>query len=369
MHDGQVSIFDRKPLLRYSVPAGAGLLILGVVVVGSGQVAADSGLPSKTAQELLVALQAPTAQAVSGTVSVTTDLGLPDMSALGAPKASGPMDLASGTHTLRVWADGAGGSRVDLLSRSGEYDVVRSGNDVWTWDSIDATADHYVMPDHQKDATPPAGASVPSTPQEAADLFLANVGPTTDVSTSGAGSVAGRPVYDLVLTPKQDGTKVKRVVISIDAETSVPLRVQAVSTQTGAPAIDVGFTSVDFAKPDASIFAFTPPANATVTEHPAGSKPADAYTGSSSDKKPVMVGEGWTRIAIATVPPMPDSAGSEGNADSAAAAIAALPSTSGAWGSGKVLDGTLFSVIVTDDGRMAIGAVSPEALGAALAAG
>ncbi len=33
-----------------------------------------------------------------------------------------------------------------------------------------------------------------------------------------------------------------------------------------------------------------------------------------------------------------------------------------------MLRGTLFSAILTDDGRIALGAVSPEALGAVLAA-
>jgi hypothetical protein len=41
---------------------------------------------------------------------------------------------------------------------------------------------------------------------------------------------------------------------------------------------------------------------------------------------------------------------------------------SGAWGSGRVLEGTLFSLVLTDDGRAALGAVAPEALYAALAA-
>jgi len=48
--------------------------------------------------------------------------------------------------------------------------------------------------------------------------------------------------------------------------------------------------------------------------------------------------------------------------------LQALPTTSGAWGSGKVLEGTLFTAILTDDGRVAIGAVPPTTLGAALAA-
>ena len=44
-----------------------------------------------------------------------------------------------------------------------------------------------------------------------------------------------------------------------------------------------------------------------------------------------------------------------------------LPTVSGAWGSGHLLRGTLFSALLTDDGRVAVGAVAPEALYAALA--
>jgi hypothetical protein len=48
--------------------------------------------------------------------------------------------------------------------------------------------------------------------------------------------------------------------------------------------------------------------------------------------------------------------------------LSLLPKTSGAWGSGRLLSGTLFSAVITDDGRVAIGAVSPQRLYAALAA-
>ena len=45
-----------------------------------------------------------------------------------------------------------------------------------------------------------------------------------------------------------------------------------------------------------------------------------------------------------------------------------LPKVSGTWGSGHLLSGTLFSAVLTDDGRVAIGAVAPAQLYAALAA-
>ena len=39
---------------------------------------------------------------------------------------------------------------------------------------------------------------------------------------------------------------------------------------------------------------------------------------------------------------------------------------SGEWGSGRLLEGTLFSVLITDDNTVVAGAVAPEALYAAL---
>ena len=50
------------------------------------------------------------------------------------------------------------------------------------------------------------------------------------------------------------------------------------------------------------------------------------------------------------------------------AMLQALPRVSGAWGSGHLLQGTLFSVLVTDAGQVAVGAVPPQLLYRALAA-
>ncbi len=46
--------------------------------------------------------------------------------------------------------------------------------------------------------------------------------------------------------------------------------------------------------------------------------------------------------------------------------MTSLPEVSGAWGSGRLLKGTLFTAVLTDDGRMAIGAVPAEVLYEAL---
>jgi hypothetical protein len=218
-------------------------------------------------------------------------------------------------------------------------------------------------------------------------MALEAIDPTTEVTTSGVGTVAGRGAYELVLTPRDEQTLVARVTLSMDAETNVPLRVRVYSTAMPDPAFEVGFSSVDYSTPDQSLFEFTPPPGATVTEHPAPDTAAMTESGGTeadvaSGAEPTVVGEGWSSVAILDLPAdalanlaedgsRAQAEGPTGRDDGAGTALAlieALPAESGAWGTGRVLRGTLFSVILTDDGRVAVGAVSPEALGAALAA-
>ncbi|MBI1349986.1 MAG: hypothetical protein GC156_02580 [Actinomycetales bacterium] len=363
-------IFDRHPRLRWAVPGAAAAVILAGAAVGTAGVSADSGLPAKTAGELLVDLQGATPQAMSGTVSYLADLGIPALPTGTSGGSSDLTSLASGTHTLRVWTDGAGKSRVDLLGERSEYDVIQNGKDVWVWDSSAVSAQHAVLTKdgaHEADTT---AMQVPSTPQEAADLVLANLDPTTEVSVSGAGSVAGRPVYDLVLAPRQSGSKVARVVLSVDSETATPLRVQVFSSATQAPALYVGFTSVDFGTPDASVFDFTPPANATVTEM-GGPDGSAGEAPQSNTAPPTVVGDGWTRVLVAAMPRPATAAASDASSGSQdlMTMLDSLPTVSGSWGSGHVLDGTLFTAILTDDGRIAVGAVTAQQVESALAAG
>ena len=342
-------------------------------MVGTAGVSADAGLPPKSAQELLVRLQDPKATGLSGTVVATADLGLPTLP-MGMSAGADLTSLLSGSTTLRVWLDGSGRSRVAMIGDGEESDVIRDGRDVWVWSSSAKTADHYVLPerDPARTASVPEGSpDLPSTPQDAAAMALAALDDTTAVTTSGVARVAGRPVYELVLTPRQSDTLVARVAIAVDGETNVPLRVQVFSTQLTDPAYEIGFTSVDFAQPEPSLFSFTPPPGATVSRHegPDAESAGRPEVQRSGMDEPSVVGTGWSSVAIATIPAEraggddPSGAGSD-----AMALLEALPRTSGTWGTGRVLSGTLVSAILADDGRIAIGAVPPERLGAALAA-
>lgn len=399
-HDGVVSFFDRRPWLRWAVPAGtAGLLVAGSALGPVGAVA-DAPLPERTAQDLLVALQQTPPTALSGTVAIETDLGLPELP-MGVMPGNGPMALIDGQNTVRVWTDGTERARLALIEQAAETTVISTGSEVWVWSSAQATADRFELPDVKGFSGPdapdmdlPNGFELPSTPQEAAELALSAIEPTTEVSTSGAANVAGRDVYELILTPRDDRTLVQRIVISMDAENDLVLRARVFAKAISDPAFDVGFTSVDFGTPDDSLFEFSPPPGATVTEHvpPTVTKAEltelaeqakESRAGSGEVAEPTVVGEGWSAVIVADLPPgglgdLAESAmESEDDAQSpwagtdpatlALTLLQALPDTSGQWGTGRVFTGTLFSAIVTDDGRIAVGAVDPDALGAALA--
>ena len=269
-----MSVFTSHPAARWAVPAVTVAAIAAGTTLLTRPASADAGLPPITAQQLLVDVQQSTVEALSGTVSQSVDLGLPQvpgMTSGGSGGSGATLDsVASGTHTWRVWVGGPTRQRLALMGDLGESDLVRNGSDLWLWSSSDRSAVHTTLP-----ADAPAGArlsahpmptDLPRTPTEAAQMALRAVDPTTVVTTTGTDDVAGRPAYTLVLDPRDPATRVAQVRISVDSATKVPLRVQVFSTKLANPAVDVGFTQVDFGTPAASTFAFTPPPGTTVTQ-------------------------------------------------------------------------------------------------------
>jgi outer membrane lipoprotein-sorting protein len=361
-----VSVFRSRPALRWLVPAAAAVVVIGGgAAAGTIAASADPSLPTRSAAQLLVDLQNAKVPGLSGTVVETADLGLPSLSALG----SGGADLGkliTGSNSARVWYAGPDKSRVALLGTLGETDAIRNGSDVWLWQSAGNSATHLTVPADSKAKTPTALPSdIPSTPQEAADAALAAIDPTTAVSTTGAASVAGRDAYELVLSPKDSGSLIGQVRLAIDAKTHIPLRVEVYAKGANNPAVRVAFQQISFTVPDAQQFAFNPPAGAKVTEEKASDlqkAKADAQTQkpAAADTKPTVVGTGWTSILVAQMPTA-DTAKS-GEAAQVQSLVTSLPKVSGTWGSGHLLSGSLFSALITDNGKVLIGAVAPAKL-------
>jgi outer membrane lipoprotein-sorting protein len=378
----------RRKAARYVVPVA----VMGVAAVTIGLVPAlaDSGdpdLPKISAQQLIEKIAKSDVQQLSGTVKISTDLGLPDLGGLESSFASGAvqgggsdgssadpssklLELATGTHTLRVAADGPDKSKVSLLDSAAEYSLIHNGTDVWGYDSKSNEVYHSTAPKSgtEKGQTE-KGQDVPATPQELADEALKAVDDTTSVTVDGTAQVAGRDAYKLLIKPKQSGSTVGAITIAVDSKTGLPLKFTLTPASGGPAVVDAGFTKVDFSKPAASTFDFTPPKGAKVTEGddvkaPESAKKSDEDLGAGLDGLEGLktIGEGWNSIAEFDTGGEGVPSGSSGNGDVDGFLNSLGDQVTGKFGSGTVFSTRLVNALITDDGKVYAGAVTKDAL-------
>lgn len=339
-----------RTMRRYALPAAIATGAL-VVAGGVGIVLANADdLPEKTAEELLAAVQNSDVQGLSGTVEQTADLALPTL-------GSGKGDLASlsnGSHTLGVWYSANDKLRVAMQNDVQETNVIRDGADVYTWNSQTGQARHETLPE------PLAGMPLwsPSlwsaTPGDAAEQAVGASPAGTKLSTDGTEAVAGRDAYGLIMAPTDETSLVDHVRLSVDAETGVPLSTQVFAKgNPESPALEVAFSDVEFAEPDDSNFTLDVPDGTEVEEGDAGETVAGSHTKNT--------GEGWTTVGASqlTQADLVDQLVKQGaSKDAVEAYFDELPEVSG----GKLMETSLFSVLIGYDGAIYYGAVTPEAL-------
>jgi outer membrane lipoprotein-sorting protein len=380
-----------KNSVRWLPAVIAPVLIAAAAITIPAVANAASTPPSKTAQQVLAMIAGSRDAAYSGTVQQTSDLGLPQLptvgpgsSSTGSDPTSQLLELLTANHTARVFVDGPTKQRLQVLDSLAERDVVRNGDSVWTYDSKTDTATHLDLsqaahrlpgqhfaspgatPQTDPGATPTPGPDVQAlTPSALADKFLAAIEPSTTVSVSSTSAVAGRPVYQLELTPKTGSTLISSVTLSIDATTGLPLKVVVDARGQKADAFTVGFRSIDFTAPAATLFTFTPPKGATVTTPKANAPSPSMGDRPTTSMKPTVTGSGWASIVE-----LPAGAAT---AEGAAGAAPSMPPsqtklldqlTTSVPG-GRALQTSLLSVLMTDDGRILIGAVPIASLEAA----
>jgi outer membrane lipoprotein-sorting protein len=404
---------------RWMVP-GAIVAAAGGVLAGSTISAATAAprLPARSVAQLLAAVKGGTQEPpLTGTITETVSLGLPALPQVGLPGFSASLtSLLAGSHTFEVWYSDPEHYRLALPHSMSEEDLVRNGTSAWLWDSSANSVTRITLP-----ATPPAPPvpSAPLTPQQAARRALASIGPSTTVRVDTNMTVAGQAAYQLVLAPRSHSSLVGQVRIAIDSQHRVPLRVEVFAKGATSPAAETGFTAISFTRPSSSDYAFTPPAGAKVAqEHigAAGLASADrqgrgvasgsaasggvASGGVASGVR--VIGTGW--LAVADLPQsslasltgaaLPGSPGGSdllpfrhsssvrapGSADTGGrkgpdgpvaggalgpifgALLNSARHVSGSWGSGRLLRTSLVSILLTSNGRVLVGAVTPDVL-------
>jgi outer membrane lipoprotein-sorting protein len=388
---------------RWLVPVAVVATVAGGAVINSAVAGGSPRLPERSPQQVLESVAASHGKvtSMSGTVVTHADLGLPSLPKMGndSSGSGSATDMQglitrflNGDNTLRVWSDGPTRERVQLMDSFDELNVVRNGTDVWTYDSRKDVAQHGTVPQHSDTAAKGSAAATAQdlTPAEAAKRVLDAADPTTSVTLGDPQVVAGRSAYALTLTPKTSKTLIGRIVIAVDSDRGVPLQVQVYARGKSKPAIETGFTKVDFSRPSASTFTFAPPKGATVREIKPGTTGGTSSGTSGADKagtkagtdksgnhpKPTVIGKGWS--AITELPAGSSGAFGDHATSGASGSTAAGTDASGAKGAasgqdllrqvttpvanGRAITTALMSVLITDDGRVFAGSVPVQSL-------
>jgi len=267
-------------------------LVVGVVAVaGAGS---SASLPALSAAELMgkMAGSRGDVQAVSGEISWKNDLfgDLGSAAQMGQMPAQSPL---TSNGSGRLWVSDAG-MRVESQGSGGDQvaGVSKATRTAWTYDSATNAVHRWVLtgdvPANEPMPSPSAAMMTPA----AIGMYLQRLAPYATVDVAGQGTVAGREVYLLRMTPVADDTALGAVQASIDGETMMPLRLEVFARSGGAAVLQFGFDSVSYDPIDAALYDLTPPAGAKVTtkqidpSQMKGEVGAKAQSGSPADGAP-----------------------------------------------------------------------------------
>ena len=372
-------------------------------------------LPDLTPQQLMLLMDGEVT-GFSGTIIKTSDLGLPPLelssmmdeemiaemtekmpagfedfipSLIEQNALTQAVELIAGTHKIRVYASEVG-TRVQILDRMSQRDLIVNQNEFWIYDARKATAitgsfDYDLSEADKADMQAELKAQLDdyaariqldiSSPEAVANYLMEQIGETTEVSVGKDHMLAGRTAYQLIAQPNAANSLIESVVISVDSETGMALDVKVYSIEQDTPAFHVGFESISFETPDASMFSFTPPPGTTVEtmEIPAelaaqleaykAEYEAKGYTNEDNaamraelearyadQPKPAMIGEGWESVIY--LPAMPQDVPMDLLENELFGDL--MIQVAG----GKVFSTPVMNVLVTDAGAVYAGAVT-----------
>jgi outer membrane lipoprotein-sorting protein len=361
-------------------------------------------LPDKSASQILQLINTNPDIAFSGRVVKKAALGLPPMNIMPdvsqasidqmaknmpkemmdfLPRASAQGELAlaleffAGVHIANIYVDGPNKARLQVLDLISERNFIRNGADLWFYDASKSTVRHTVIDPAeeakaQKDALALFNANSAKLPFDAtspaavAEYFLNEAGKDTVFTVGKDAKIAGRGVYQLTGSPRNAGSLVASVTISVDATTGLPLAVVVKAVGETTPAFEVAFESISFEKPAASNFNFVVPAGSKVEKIPAPTR--DAVEKLVAGKAPKAADEARARAEAQKLITQGWSAVAEIPADMIPAQFAELQKNklftelTKPVAGGRIFSTTLMNIFIADDGRIFAGSVTQQRL-------
>jgi hypothetical protein len=209
-------------------------------------------------------------------------------------------------------------------------------------------------------------------PQNAAATLVSEMRKDSNVTVDGTGWVADRSVYELVLTPKPtERTLLREVRVAVDSQLRVPLQLEVFANGQSDPAVKIGFTEFAPGAQDPKLFTFTPPPGAKVTERSSNDLPKPEEAKGLIDQLQLkVVGHGWDTVLVGKVPAGvlgATPAGGDRHGFNPMELIKSMGTkVQGPFGSGVAIKASVGTILIADDGRVAIGAVPQQVLVEAL---
>jgi outer membrane lipoprotein-sorting protein len=238
--------------------------VLAVAVGGTAiAVAAGGGSgatppPKPLAQAVHDALAAPEAAGITAKVRFTNRL-FPSGSLLGG-NASALMSGATG----RLWLTNDGRGRLELQSNAGDVQIVWNKDKVTAYDASSNTVYTFNLPTTTTDSSSAANGGAPSLTQ--IGNFLSKLGERANVSAAQPTDIAGRPAYNVTISPKHDGGLLGSAELAWDAEHGVPLRVAVYAQGSSKPVLELAATDVSYGSVPASAVDVAPPGGAKTVD-------------------------------------------------------------------------------------------------------
>jgi outer membrane lipoprotein-sorting protein len=257
-----------------------------------------------------------------------------------------------------------------------ERNFIRNGSDLWFYDASKQVVKHSVISASDEDEAKNQALALwnanstklpfdVTSPAAVADYFLAQAGKDTVFTVGSDAKVAGRGVYQLNMSPKNPGSLVESIALSIDAATGLPLAVSVKAVSESAPAFEIAFESISFEKPDAANFNFVVPAGANVEkvalpskqdlEKNSGKALTEEDEKLASAELEKLMAQGWA--AVVEIP-----------ADKVPAEISALKANklytelTKSVAGGRIFTTALMNIFFADDGRIFAGSVTQQRL-------
>jgi outer membrane lipoprotein-sorting protein len=206
----------------------------------------------------------------------------------------------------RLWISGDGQIRLELQSEEGDTQILYDGHTITLYDAASNSLYRYTPPQGASEggagAGPSSSGTEPKIPTVAAiQEAIVHIMRRANLSGATPTDVAGQAAYAVRISPSRDGGLVGGAELAWDAIHGVPLRLAVYSTASSAPVLELTATEVSYGAVPSSVFDFTPPPSAKVTEvEPPTQSGADKSPGGASgDTKHVVHEQGLAAVQAA----------------------------------------------------------------------